>query len=562
MKKLDFVLIIVLAALYFIFGHISLINIVSNSIVTISPFYSEGFSLAFVLLFGIRVLPGVFLGQFLLAYTANHQILSSLLISFTNSFEAYLGYFILIELLNFDIKLSKLKDVYMLILTIVLVLQPFSALSGTTILYYFSLIDSYHILETLMSWYFGNIMGQLLVTPTILYLYTHYKDINFLKLITITLFFMLLCYFSIETVSIKSISILFSITIIPLVLLLSLKDGLGYALTSVFGIAQVAIYTFQKKTGVFSIYTDIDNIININFYILSHIFIVLVVGVLIIEKNRVLQKYKSISEHLDEKVKNEIDKNREKDKIMFFQSRMAQMGETIALIAHQWRQPLNNLSILNQNIYIKYKKGRLDSDAMEKFFITSKNQIELMSSTIDDFRDFFKPDKQKSEFCLNDTLIHLLDLTKPEFDSYNIYVHRDCKTKLYMVGYKNEFSQAVLNILHNAKDALLANQILHKEITISLDSIDDKIVLTIKDNAGGIDPDIINKIFEPYFSTKSQKSGTGLGLYMSKMIIEEHLGGKISVKNDHKGAVFTIEIPQNTKGGGIFNFPFLDKTPS
>jgi len=544
--------------LYYVFGHISLANTVENSIVTISPFFSEGFALAFVLIFGPIVIPGIFLGQLFLALSAHYQIVPSILIATSNSFEAFLGYLILLKFLKFDIRLKRLQDVYFLILSIIFILQPFSAFSATSILYHFHIITQNEYLQTMISWYFGNILGQLLLTPLILYIYSNYKTINYINLIFISLVLGVFCYYFMTTLNIQSIPILFSLTIIPLVLLLSLKNGLGYALFSVFTITQIAIYTFRHKTGVFSIYSDMDNIININFYILANLLIVLIIGALITEKDEALAMYQKINNQLAKEVKKELEKNREKDKIMFFQSRMAQMGETIAMIAHQWRQPLNNLAILNQSLYINYKKDRLTKESIEKFFNSSKELITHMSETIDDFKEFFKPDKEKGRFCLNETILHLLDLIKPEFDNLNIYIHRDCSTKVFLIGYKNEFSQAILNILNNAKDALVSKQILNKKISISLETDEKHIYITIKDNAGGIKEEIIDKVFDPYFSTKGDKNGTGLGLYMTKMIIEEHMEGEISVKNDFEGAVFLIKLPQNVKGGGILSsiFPF------
>jgi len=537
---------VLLMILYYVFGHISFANTVSNSIVTISPFFSEGFALAFVLLFGARVLPGVFLGQFLLAYSTSFNLLPSIMISLSNTTEAYIGYLLLIKVFRFNKDLKKLKDIYMLIFTILFVLQPFSAILGSFTLKYFSIIKDGEYLSIALSWYFGNILGQLLVTPLILYIYTHYKKIDFIKLFFITIAFTVVCYVFIVNISIENVSILFSVTIIPLVLLLSLKNGLGYALSSVFAITQVAIYTFRNKMGVFAIYSDLDNIININFYILSTTLIVLVVGTLIIEKNEALYMYKRLNKKLEHIVKKEIENNREKDKIMFFQSRMAQMGETIAMIAHQWRQPLNNLAILNQSLYIKYKKNKLDNNSINNFFTSSKGLIELMSKTIDDFKEFFKPDKKKDIFCVNETILHLLNLIKPEYDNLNIYIQRDCNTKVFLNGYKNEFAQAILNIINNSKDALVSNQILDKKINITLKTTNKDIILTIKDNAGGINQDIIEKIFDPYFSTKDQKNGTGLGLYMSRMIIKEHMNGEISVTNHKNGTTFEIKLPKDS----------------
>jgi len=545
-KPADIRHILVLTLLYYLFGLHSLTITISNSIVTMSPFFPEGFALAFILIYGPKVIPGIFIGQLLLALQVHYHIIPSIMIATSNSIEGLIAFY-LFKKADFDIKLTRLKDVYLLFAIVFFILQPFSAIVGVTTLYNFGLIEKSLLISSIFAWYFGNIIGQLLITPLVLYVYTHYKEINYIKLLLFSLFFALLCYVFINIVPVQNISILFSITIIPLVLLLSYRTGLGYALSSIVIISLIAIYEFKKRIGIFSIYSDMDNIININFYILAHIMIILTIGVSIIEKNKAVEKYKKLNNILEDKINQEVMKNREKDKIMFYQSRMAQMGETIAMIAHQWRQPLNNLAILNQSLYLKYQKDNLSKEQVEKFFIDSKSQIEHMSKTIDDFREFFKPHKQKTTFYINDNLVHLLDIIKPEFDSYNIFIQRDCGTRIFLNGYPNKFSQAILNILINAKDALVSRQIIDKKIVISLDYDlkEDTIVLIIKDNAGGIDQNIIDHIFDPYFSTKQDKNGTGLGLYMTKMIIEEHMNGKIYVSNDEEGAVFKILLKKS-----------------
>jgi signal transduction histidine kinase len=164
-----------------------------------------------------------------------------------------------------------------------------------------------------------------------------------------------------------------------------------------------------------------------------------------------------------------------------------------------------------------------------------------MSKTIDDFRDFFKPDKEKKEFSIYETIQHLLTLIKPEFEKHNIQIELNFDKNIHIYGFQNEFSQALLNILNNAKDALIENQLFERKITITLKESNSHIVFSIKDNAGGIPDEIIEKIFEPYFSTK-EKHGTGIGLYMTKIIIEEHMDGEIKAYNDNEGAVFEISF--------------------
>lgn len=177
---------------------------------------------------------------------------------------------------------------------------------------------------------------------------------------------------------------------------------------------------------------------------------------------------------------------------------------------------------------------------MDNFKVNSKKQIDQMSSTIDDFRNFFKPEKKKSEFHINDVVHHTLDILKPVLDANNINIKFEEQNVFTIIGHPNELGQAILNILNNAKDALMESEVENKKIDLSLTKTDSTIVLLIGDNSGGIPHEIIDKIFDPYFSTKEEKHGTGLGLYMSKVIIEEHMQAKLTVSNDDYGAVFKI----------------------
>jgi len=245
---------------------------------------------------------------------------------------------------------------------------------------------------------------------------------------------------------------------------------------------------------------------------------------------------------LKRRVKEEVLKNQEKEKFMLYQSRLAQMGEMISMIAHQWRQPLNNLSVLSQTVVLKYNRGKLDDKAIKYFEANSKKQIQSMSKTIDDFRDFFKPEKSKVEFCINNVIENTIHMMEPIFSANDIEVIFDSDSKHNVIGYPNELGQALLNIINNAKDVLIENNIDNKRITILLRKEKNSISIVIKDNGGGIPPDNINKIFDPYFSTKDNKNGTGLGLYMTKMIVEDHCAGKITASNDDDGAVFKINL--------------------
>ncbi len=249
-----------------------------------------------------------------------------------------------------------------------------------------------------------------------------------------------------------------------------------------------------------------------------------------------------LNKHLQNRVDKEVEKNRKQDQLILEQSRLAQMGEMISMIAHQWRQPLNALSILTSSVVLKYRRGKLDSDLIDYFNENSKKQIQKMSKTIDDFRDFFKPENERIDYCINDVIINSIDMLNPVFNKYQFAIAYENSKKIYANGFPNELGQALVNILNNAKDALVENEIADKILVVSLEEQEDRAILTISDNAGGIPDDIIDKIFDPYFSTKAEKNGTGLGLYRTKLIIEDHLDGKINVENRDGGVKFNIVL--------------------
>lgn len=249
-----------------------------------------------------------------------------------------------------------------------------------------------------------------------------------------------------------------------------------------------------------------------------------------------------INTHLKDLVLNEVKKSREKDYIMMIQAKQAAMGEMIGSIAHQWRQPLNEIGIYIQNLQERYEKNKLTSENFNTTIEKTMRKLEYMSQTIDDFRNFFMSDKQKIKFSLTENIINTLLLTEASFKNNFINVNFSHKRDVYITGYPNEFSQAILNILNNAKDVLIERKIKNRVVDIKLTQKNNSIVLTILDNAGGVDIEIIDKIFEPYFTTKSKTTGTGLGLYITKTIIEHNMNGKLSAMNIENGTQFKIEF--------------------
>ena len=258
------------------------------------------------------------------------------------------------------------------------------------------------------------------------------------------------------------------------------------------------------------------------------------------KQKKLKDKIAILNNSLKNRVEQEIQKNKEKEKLMLYQNRFAQMGEMIIMIAHQWRQPLNILSMLNQALFSKYKKKKIDNEFMDYFEKASTKQIQTMSQTISDFLDFFKPQKKKTKFNINQSIKNTIDIIKPICLKMNIDIVFEYTQTFQTVGYPNELGQVFLSILNNAKDALVQNNVKNKKIKILLYREQNDIVIKISDNAGGIKEDIMSMIFEPYFSTK--KEGTGLGLYIVKIIIQNHQNGSIKAYNNKEGAVFEIRL--------------------
>ncbi|MFK5880809.1 MAG: cache domain-containing protein [Sulfurospirillum sp.] len=261
--------------------------------------------------------------------------------------------------------------------------------------------------------------------------------------------------------------------------------------------------------------------------------------------NSYKQKVDENEATLKTKIANAIEESQKKDRALFYQSRLAQMGEMLSMIAHQWKQPLSEISGIFMEMGTAYRFKKLDSKYMLECAKDGDRITNFMSRTIEDFRNFFKPDKKKKRFSINSAIDEAMTLMGATISSSNIQVQR-VEEQIFTFGHPNEFAQVILNIFLNARDILVAREIKNPTISLKIYKKDTKSYLEISDNAGGVNPDIISKIFEPYFSTKERVDGIGLGLYMSKMIIEKSMSGRLWVENTKSGARFTIEV-QNVK---------------
>ncbi len=246
---------------------------------------------------------------------------------------------------------------------------------------------------------------------------------------------------------------------------------------------------------------------------------------------------------LNEKVENAIEDIRQKDKLMLQQARLAQMGELIAMIAHQWRQPLSSIAAISTNLKLSIALGdEISKESLESELSSIEERVSLLSRTIDDFRNFYQHSQNKHDFFLKEVIAQSLDVLTPFARNIGISINTNLYFTQAIHSFESEIIQVLMNIIKNAMDILKEKEG-YKEITIKGYEDLKYAYILIEDNAGGVCEESLDKIFEPYYSTKLEKNGTGLGLYMSKLIIDEHCHGELSVSNSSAGAVFTIKLP-------------------
>jgi signal transduction histidine kinase len=268
-----------------------------------------------------------------------------------------------------------------------------------------------------------------------------------------------------------------------------------------------------------------------------------------IEKIVLRNENEEYKKSLEQKVQLEMNKRIQSEQMMLSQARYAAMGEMIGMIAHQWRQPLSAITSTANALEIKVKMEKYDKEYFENNLEKITSFTSELSTTIDDFRNFFKSNKSKEKTTIEDIITHAIEFINITLKQSDIELFTDFDCNISADLYSNEIKQVVLNLISNAKDALKYtdtdndNTKKGKTITIKTFKEDEKLCFSISDNGGGVDENIIDKIFDPYFTTKESKNGTGLGLYMSKTIIEEHCHGELIVDNIvGVGANFIVKL--------------------
>ena len=249
-----------------------------------------------------------------------------------------------------------------------------------------------------------------------------------------------------------------------------------------------------------------------------------------------------LNHSLEERVSTTVNELRRKDQMLIQQSRLAAMGEMINNIAHQWRQPLNNIGLIIQNLQLSYDSGTISGEEMETETRKAMAVIMHMSRTIDDFRNFFREDKERQGFHINSAVKRALEFVSASMESRGIRVTIETEQDVAVTGYPSEYSQVLLNVIANACEACSERCVTDPRIDIIITSENSRSVVYVRDNCGGIPDEIMPKIFDPYFTTREPDKGSGIGLYMSKVIIELNMGGSLTARNLDGGAEFRIEV--------------------
>jgi signal transduction histidine kinase len=276
-----------------------------------------------------------------------------------------------------------------------------------------------------------------------------------------------------------------------------------------------------------------------------------------------------MTKNLEQRVQEEVALRYKSEQALVEQSKLAAMGEMLGAIAHQWRQPLNAMGLIIQNLRDAYEFGEFDEEYLGRTVEKSMAQIRRMSKTIDDFRNFFQPDKEMMEFDTMQAIGDVLTLFNAQLAANEIDFRLTCHshgrtfTKVEdivpcaektIMGFRNEFEHVIMNMINNAREAIIERRerggLLPGErglISFEFSRTEGNVQIDVSDNGGGMKESVQSRIFEPYFTTKDQSKGTGLGLYMSKVIVEEHMKGTLKAENRTEGALFTIVLPQEMR---------------
>ena len=512
---------IILAILYIVLGDIVFYIFPNNKIITISIFFPEGLALGFVLYFGLRIVPGIFIGQLLLALTNNMNLISSFEISIINSLEAILGYYLFYKF-KISKKLLSFNDILKLSFLIIFILQPFSAILSNIFLNISSDIEINTFIFNTFSWWFGNIMGQLLLTPFLLLFFDRYKQIQTSELLLYGILYFIYIYILEIGLKINNLAMLLTLSL-SVVIFVLFKKGLLYANFLNIILSIVSAYSIKLQIGVFSNSNIIINTINYNIYILFHIILIWLIGILFENELR----YKTKELKLKAKEANRNAKLKE---------------EFLSIMSHEIKTPLNSIIGLSELVL----KTNLDKTQLTYLESIHKHSNQLLD-IVNDILDFSKLEKGKlklsiTEFDLYNLLIDTIEILKIEIDKKDLEIELNFNASKIIKTDKIKLSQILFNLVGNAVKFTPKGK-----INIIVTQKNNVIKFEIKDTGIGVDKNFQDKIFNSFTQANSsitrKYGGSGLGLAISKKLVEL-MNGKIWIESQKdKGSNFIFEIP-------------------
>ena len=272
------------------------------------------------------------------------------------------------------------------------------------------------------------------------------------------------------------------------------------------------------------------------------------------EQKRTEQRLLELNNSLTKRVETEIERRLMNERLLARHARLAAIGEMIGAIAHQWRQPLSTLGAIIQGIRMAWDSRCLDDEFMKSAESDAQMQLYHMSDTIEGFRNFFSPEKVVEYFDIRKIIQEIVPLVHPQFTESGVsfeIIDRSMGNDMTISGYQNEFKQSILNLVSNSLDSITEKRLIRDvpdmsgKVVLSVDCRDGMVIIEVRDNGCGIPPEYAEKVFEPYFTSKSSGKGTGIGLYMSRLIVEESMGGRLSYTSNEGGTIFTITLPKN-----------------
>lgn len=527
--------ILLLAFVYFISAKIGQVFAIGPGNVT-SVWFPSGIIFFAILWKGYKLLPGVFLGAAIgngWAYISfedfdkiSTTVSAAVLNGIGDTLCAFVGVYFLKRITTIDNFFNSMSSIFSFFIYAVLFGPFISALFGVAGLSFAGLISNDEAVALFVTWLVGDSVGVLLFAPILISLYQNNWKIKYeSRIFVFFIFLAFMIFISRHMPIINQFDMLhILIILIPLLIyitfkynqLISLQIATISSLIIIFSIAM--FYQNLESNELNQVLVSLQLFIFLLFSIL--IFFITIINILHNEEK------KRISQHE-----------------LMLKSQQHSIGEMISMIAHQWRQPLSIISMSANNIQLDIELDDFEANKEKKQLFELQKQVKYLSNTLDDFKKMHDSKKANELVSINEPIIKATNLLKKTYENNNIALIQDFNSKIKLSILEGEIIQVILNILNNARYILIERKINNPKVYINTKETEHQVQITIGDNGGGIDKIHIDKIFDAYYTTKNEVNKSGLGLYMSKIIIEENFKGKLEVHNTKTGAEFIITLP-------------------